>query len=41
MNVPIVVGWLAHFMIGIILVLIYATFVMDLLPGAPWLRGAL
>ncbi|MFN4218830.1 MAG: DUF6789 family protein [Candidatus Bipolaricaulia bacterium] len=41
MNVPIVTGWLVHFMIGTILALIYAAFVIDLLPGAPWLRGAL
>ncbi|MGQ0767084.1 MAG: DUF6789 family protein [Gemmatimonadota bacterium] len=34
------VGWIAHFMIGTILALIYAA-VAKSLPGAPWLRGAL
>jgi uncharacterized membrane protein YagU involved in acid resistance len=33
-------GWMAHFMIGIVLALVYAA-VATLLPGAPWLRGAL
>ncbi len=41
MHTPITVGWLAHFMIGTILALIYAAFVIDRLPGAPWARGAL
>lgn len=41
MRTPVIVGWLAHFMIGTILALIYAAFVIDLLPGALWVRGAL
>ena len=32
------VGWGAHFMVGIILAVGYA-FVASALPGAPWLRG--
>ncbi len=32
-------GWAAHFMIGIVLALIYAA-VASWLPGPPWLRGA-
>lgn len=34
-----VVGWLAHFMIGAMLALIYAALAPSL-KGAPWLRGA-
>ncbi|MDE3152819.1 MAG: hypothetical protein KGL93_11290 [Gemmatimonadota bacterium] len=32
-------GWVAHFMIGIVLALIYGA-VASLIPGAPWIRGA-
>lgn len=41
MKVPLAVGWIVHFMIGTVLALIYVALVIDLLPGAPWLRGAL
>ncbi len=34
-------GWMAHFVIGVLLALIYAGFFADRLPGAPALRGAL
>jgi uncharacterized membrane protein YagU involved in acid resistance len=40
MGTPVVVGWIAHFMIGTILALIYAAAFAAWLPGAPWLRGA-
>ncbi|HVA58565.1 MAG TPA: DUF6789 family protein [Gemmatimonadaceae bacterium] len=33
-------GWVAHFMVGVVLALIYAA-VASRLPGAPWLRGAI
>ena len=33
-------GWVAHFMVGTILALIYAA-VASRIPGAPWLRGAI
>ena len=33
-------GWVAHFMIGTVLAVIYA-FVAPRIPGAPWLRGAI
>jgi uncharacterized membrane protein YagU involved in acid resistance len=35
-----VLGWAGHLMIGTVLALVYATLV-QWLPGAPWLRGAL
>lgn len=41
MGVPVAVGWLAHFMVGTVLALIYAYAFIGKLPGAPWLRGAL
>ncbi len=41
MNVPLALGWIAHFMIGTILALTYAALFVRILPGAPWLRGAL
>lgn len=41
MGVPLAVGWLAHFMIGIVLALIYAVAAAGRLPGAPWVQGAL
>ncbi len=32
-------GWIMHFVIGIVLALIYAYWLVDRLAGAPWLRG--
>ncbi|HUF13912.1 MAG TPA: DUF6789 family protein [Longimicrobiales bacterium] len=40
MGGSLLLGWIAHFMIGTVLALIYA-FVAPALPGAPVLRGAL
>lgn len=41
MGFSIVVGWLAHFMIGTVLAIVYAFAFVGRLPGAPWLKGAL
>ena len=41
MKMPLVIGWVAHFMIGTVLALIYAFFFVDHLPGAGWVRGAI
>lgn len=41
MGTPVAIGWIAHFMIGTVLALIYAAGFAAWLPGAPWLRGAL
>jgi uncharacterized membrane protein YagU involved in acid resistance len=41
MGFPVVVGWLAHFMIGTVLALIYVYAFIGKLPGTPWLKGAL
>jgi len=41
MGVPVLVGWLAHFMIGIVLSLIYAYALMGKLKGGPVVRGAI
>lgn len=40
MGTPIIAGWIAHFMIGAVLALIYAAGFASWLPGPPWLRGA-
>lgn len=40
MGIPVAIGWMAHFMIGTVLALIYVFIFADRLPGAPWLRGA-
>ncbi|MBI3962165.1 MAG: hypothetical protein HY335_05390 [Deinococcus sp.] len=40
MGGSLVLGWIGHFMIGVVLALIYAA-VSARLPGVPWLRGAL
>ena len=40
MQMPIFVGWIAHFMIGTTLGVIYAVFFASRLPGSPWVRGA-
>lgn len=41
MGTPIIVGWIAHLMIGTVLAVIYAGWFAHRLPGVPWLRGAL
>lgn len=41
MGTPVAIGWIAHFMIGTVLALIYAAGFVAWLRGAPWLRGAL
>jgi uncharacterized membrane protein YagU involved in acid resistance len=41
MGVPVVVGWLAHFMIGTILALIYVSLFLQKLSWAPWIKGAI
>lgn len=41
MGVPVIVGWMAHFMIGTAFALIYAFVFIGKLPGAPWIKGAL
>ncbi len=41
MKLPVAVGWIAHFMIGVVLAIIYAAVAASRLPGSPWLRGAL
>lgn len=34
-------GWVLHFVIGVILALVYAGLFVSRLPGAPWVRGLL
>lgn len=41
MDVPAFVGWIGHFMIGIVLAIGYGQFFAARLPGAAWLRGIL
>lgn len=41
MGFPVVVGWLAHFMIGTGLALAYASVFVSNLPGSPAVRGVL
>jgi len=41
MGVPVIAGWLAHFMIGTMLAFVYVYIFVQRLPGAPWLKGAL
>lgn len=41
MGFPVVVGWLAHFMIGTILAVGYASVFVNKLPGHPALKGIL
>ena len=41
MGVPIVAGWLGHFMIGTMFAFMYAYVFVGKLPGAPWVKGAL
>ena len=41
MSVPVIVGWIAHFMIGTMFAIIYGYVFIVRLPGAPWVKGAL
>jgi len=41
MQVPLFVGWLAHFMIGVVFALVYAFGLASQLPGGPVVKGAL
>lgn len=41
MGIPVVLGWVAHFMIGAVLAIIYATVFASRLPGGAVVRGAL
>ena len=41
MGIPVALGWAAHFMIGVVLALIFAFLLVSKLPGAPWVRGLL
>ena len=41
MGVPTVVGWLAHFMIGVVLAIIFARMFFSRLPGSPVVKGLL
>jgi uncharacterized membrane protein YagU involved in acid resistance len=41
MGIPAAVGWIAHFMIGAVLALIYVFVFVELLPGPSAVRGAL
>jgi uncharacterized membrane protein YagU involved in acid resistance len=41
MGLPIILGWIMHFMVGTVLAVQYAAFAANRFPGAPWLRGLL
>ncbi len=41
MGIPTVVGWVAHFMIGTGLGLVYVYVFSARLPGSPWVKGLL
>lgn len=41
MGIPVVLGWVAHFMIGTVLAIIYSAVIVERLPGAAVARGAL
>ncbi|MCH8024951.1 MAG: hypothetical protein IIB43_09620 [Candidatus Marinimicrobia bacterium] len=41
MAMPYWMGWMMHFVIGIILTFIYAAFLMDKLPSDGWKQGAI
>jgi len=41
MGIPVALGWIAHFMIGTVLALIYVYGFSSKLPGTPLVRGAL
>jgi uncharacterized membrane protein YagU involved in acid resistance len=32
-------GWVMHFIVGMVLAFVYAYWLVEYLPGAPWLRG--
>ncbi|MBI3586996.1 MAG: DUF2938 family protein [Ignavibacteriales bacterium] len=39
MGVPVIIGWFAHFMIGVVLAVGYAYVFYPKLSAAPWLKG--
>ena len=41
MPMPYMVGWMMHFVIGVLLTYIYAAFVMGKLPGDGWQQGSI
>ena len=41
MGIPVALGWLAHFMIGSVLAIIYAYGFAEKIPGKGWLRGVI
>ena len=41
MGVPIVVGWLGHFMVGTVFGVLYAYIFVQRIPGTPALKGAI
>ncbi len=41
MGIPAALGWMAHFMIGAILAIIFSAAFADKLPGSPLIRGAM
>lgn len=41
MELPYFVGWMMHFVIGIMLTFIYAAFLFDKLPSEGWMKGAI
>lgn len=41
MGIPLVLGWMAHFMIGAVLALVYAFAFASRLPGSAWVKGLL
>lgn len=41
MAMPYWMGWMMHFIIGIILTTIYAAFLLDILPSEGWKQGAI
>ncbi len=41
MGIPVALGWLAHFMIGSVLAMIYVYGFAERIPGKGWLRGVI
>ena len=41
MGIPVVLGWIMHFIIGIVLAGGYVYWAASFLPGSAWLRGAI
>jgi len=39
MGIPVLFGWVAHFMVGAILAIVYAYAFVKILPGSAWLKG--